>query len=230
MNLSVKIKEELNGSDINPKLSVFYDAGFIFPFEKPKIDPAEIHGQELAGFVSGVFLSCGGGQIEVGDSHKAGYNIEFIFENVVNARVFCEVLSQFEIFPKMTLQQNAAVIRIQSADCICNFLALSGATKCLMEMNNEIALRELRNNANRRANCDAGNIEKQVDTAARQIAVISEKIVNGEIKKFSPKLQATALARINNPNATYEELAGILRITKSGVVNRLRKCCQMLQK
>jgi DNA-binding protein WhiA len=230
MNLVTKIKEELNGRDADPALSAFCDAGFIFPFEKSKIDPTKLSGGELTAFISGVFLSCGGGQIEMGENHKAGYDIEFSFENIVNSRIFCELLSQFEILPKLTLQQNSAVIRVQSADCICNFLALSGATKCLMEMNNEIAMRSLRNDANRRANCDAGNIEKQVDTAARQIAVINEKIKNGEIKNLSKKLQATALVRVNNPNATYEELAGMLCITKSGVVNRLRKCCQMLQK
>jgi DNA-binding protein WhiA len=226
VNLTAKIKEELNGRDTVPGLSVFYDAGFVFPFENSEVNPAELSGRNLRGFIAGVFLSCGGGQIETGENHKVGYNLEFTFENTANSRIFCELLSQFEIFPKLTLQRGLAVIRIQSADCICNFLALTGAKKCLMEMNNEIALRELRNNANRRANCDAGNIEKQVETASRQIAVINAKIANGEIKELTPKLQETAFARVNNPDASYEELAGILGITKSGAVNRLRKCCK----
>jgi DNA-binding transcriptional regulator WhiA len=39
-------------------------------------------------------------------------------------------------------------------------------------------------------------------------------------------LQETAYARVNNPDATYEELAALLYITKSGLVNRLRKIIQ----
>jgi DNA-binding protein WhiA len=92
-----------------------------------------------------------------------------------------------------------------------------------MDMNNEIALRELRNNANRRANCDTGNIGKQVNASSAQITIIKNKIQSGEIKNLSPKLQETASVRYTHPDATYEELASMLNITKSGVVNRLRK-------
>ena len=226
MNLTANIRNELNERDAVPELSRFYDAGFVFPFEDAKIDPTRLSGRELSGFVAGVFLAVGGGQIELGENTKMGYNIDFTFENVANSRVFCELLSQFEILPKLTLQSGTAVVRVQSADCICNFLALVGAKNCLMEMNNQMALRELRNNANRRANCDTGNIEKQVETATRQIAVLREKIANGEMARMSKKLQETAHARINNPDATYEELAALLCITKSGIVNRLRKCCK----
>ena len=49
---------------------------------------------------------------------------------------------------------------------------------------------------------------------------------DGSFSNLSSKLQATAIARVENPDATYEELAQVLQITKSGVVNRLRKITQ----
>ncbi len=81
----------------------------------------------------------------------------------------------------------------------------------------------IRNHANRAANCDAGNIAKQVKAASSQISMIEQMRVDGSFESLSPKLQQTALARVQNPDATYEELAEILNITKSGLVNRLRK-------
>ena len=93
-------------------------------------------------------------------------------------------------------------------------------TKC-----DKIIMGIMRNNANRAANCDTGNIAKQVRASNAQIKKIDDLIKSGEIKKLSRKLQETALARVENPNATYEELAEILGITKSGVVNRLKKIC-----
>ena len=94
-------------------------------------------------------------------------------------------------------------------------------TKC-----DKIIMGIIRNHANRAANCDAGNIAKQVRAASQQIALIEQMKANGTLQSLSPKLQETAAARVENPDATYEELAHILDITKSGVVNRLRKIIQ----
>lgn len=94
-------------------------------------------------------------------------------------------------------------------------------TKC-----DKIIMGIIRNNANRAANCDSGNIAKQVRAASAQIALIQEMQADGRLKNLSPKLQETAAVRVENPGATYEELARLLHITKSGVVNRLRKIIQ----
>lgn len=94
-------------------------------------------------------------------------------------------------------------------------------TKC-----DKIIMGIIRNNANRAANCDSGNIAKQVRAASHQIALIEQMQADGTLQSLSPKLQETATVRVENPNATYEELARLLHITKSGVVNRLRKIIQ----
>lgn len=95
-------------------------------------------------------------------------------------------------------------------------------TKC-----DRIIMGIIRNNANRAANCDAGNIAKQVKAASQQIAIIEQMQAAGTLQSLTLKLQETALMRVQNPDATYEELAGLLHITKSGVVNRLRKIIQL---
>ncbi len=101
-------------------------------------------------------------------------------------------------------------------------MANPNLTKC-----DKIIMGIIRNNANRAANCDAGNIAKQVKAASYQIALINELKADGRWRKLSPKLQETATARVENPDATYEELARMLKITKSGIVNRLRKIIQL---
>lgn len=95
-------------------------------------------------------------------------------------------------------------------------------TKC-----DKIIMGIIRNNANRAANCDAGNIAKQVKAASYQISIIDDLTQSGKIKSLSKKLQETAQVRVANPDATYGELAQLLQITKSGVVNRLRKIIQL---
>jgi DNA-binding protein WhiA len=87
----------------------------------------------------------------------------------------------------------------------------------------DFIMNEMRSRANRRVNCDTANINKQVQTSANQISIIEKLAASGKIKSLSAKLQETAAARCEHPDATYEELAHILSITKSGLVNRLKK-------
>lgn len=164
-------------------------------------------------YVSDVFLVSANGSI------KHGYQIDFTFDDLENAQNFCDILAAYDILPKLTHRGDLIVVYIKSREDICNLLALMGATKALYELNNEIALRDLRSSANRRANCDSGNIAKQVATAKEQVEVIKSLDLN----RFDIKLRQVASARLNNPDASYEELAETLSISKSCIAHRMRK-------
>jgi DNA-binding protein WhiA len=74
------------------------------------------------------------------------------------------------------------------------------------------------NDANRQTNCDTANISKQISASERQIKLFK----NLDTSKLSKKLQATIKMRIEHPDASYSELAELLGISKSGLVNRFR--------
>lgn len=164
-------------------------------------------------YVSDVFLTSANGSI------KHGYQIDFTFDDLENAQAFCDILAAYDVFPKLTQRADLIIVYIKSREDICNLLALVGASNALYELNNEIVLRDLRSSANRRANCDSGNIAKQVATAKEQIDAIQKL----DLDKFDIKLRQVARARIDNPEASYEELADKLKISKSCLVHRLRK-------
>jgi DNA-binding protein WhiA len=168
---------------------------------------------ELQQYVSDVFLTSANGSI------KNGYQIDFAFDDLNNAQGFCDILAAYDILPKLTQRNGQVTVYIKSHEDICNLLALVGASKSLMELSNEIALREVRGNANRRANCDSGNIAKQVATAAEQVTLIKKL----DLDSLDIKLRQAAQARLEYPQASYEELAEKLGVSKSGLVHRLRK-------
>ena len=145
--------------------------------------------------------------------------MEFSLDNEEIARELVEILAENEILPKLTIRNERYLVHLTTAECLCNLLALVGARQSLLELNNEIAVRELRNNTNRRVNFEGANLSKQIDVGLAQ----AETIRGIELNKLSDKLQATAKMRLEHPEASYEELAEMLGITKSGVVNRLRK-------
>jgi len=171
----------------------------------------------MAGYLVDVFLNFATG------TFKSGYHIEFVMDSYEGAQQLSEILAMLEMFPKLMGRRGKFVVYLKSGECACSLLLNMGAHQSLMKLHNIIAERDLMNKNNRRINCEVANISKQVNAATEQV----QRIKRMDINKLSSKLQETARARLNNPNASYEELAQILGITKSGVVNRLRK---MLQK
>ena len=149
-------------------------------------------------------------------SFQGGYHIEFAIEDLVVARNLCDKLAEYDIFANITKGEHIRVY-IKDSESICNLLALVKAKRSLYNLNNEIAMRSVRNVSNRRANCDSANILKQYETASRQVDIIKG------LEDIPIELQATARARVENPNATYDELGKILGLSKSGVVHRLNK-------
>ena len=83
--------------------------------------------------------------------------------------------------------------------------------------------RELSNNSNRQKNCDLGNVNKQVEAAAKQIDAIKKikQVIGLETLKIDDR--AVAIAREENPDDTLSELAERLNITKSCLNHKLRK-------
>jgi len=171
------------------------------------------HESEVGAFVADLFLNHAGG------SFNRGYHVEFRLDDYNDANHLAEILAMFEMFPKMTGHSGKFVVYLKSGECICNLLALMGATGSLLKLHDAIAIRDMRNNTNRRNNFDTANITRTVETAHAQV----EQLRNIQLDQLPPKLQDTARVRIENPDASLEELATILGISKSGLVNRLKK-------
>ena len=86
-------------------------------------------------------------------------------------------------------------------------------------------MREIRNNENRKSNCDAANIFKSTGAAAVIIKIINRLIDDGRIVGLNDQLKTTAMLRVAHPEMSMSELAGVHEppITKSGLSHRLSK-------
>ena len=100
-----------------------------------------------------------------------------------------------------------------------------GAHVSLMEMENRRIYKDMRNNVNRRVNCDAANIAKAVRAAGKQIEAIRLLQEKGVLKQLEAGLKEAAKVRLAHPDATIEELASRMNppLTKSGMNHRLQK-------
>lgn len=89
--------------------------------------------------------------------------------------------------------------------------------------------REIRNQENRRSNCDTANISKTVDSSAKQLRAIRRLKESGRFRTMDGELQKTALLREQYPEDSLQELADAHTppITKSGVNHRLKKIVEL---
>jgi len=155
-------------------------------------------------------------------SFQNGYHLEFAVEDSAIAHRLCDKLAPHDIFANISTADSHVRVYIKDSESICNLLALVGANQSLYKLNDQIAMRSVMNATNRRANCDNANIAKQIQTSTKQVEIISAL----DLKKLPEDLRQTALARLENPDATMDELAQILGISKSGTLHRMKKLTQ----
>ena len=98
-----------------------------------------------------------------------------------------------------------------------------------MEFENIRILKEVNNASNRAVNCDLANVERQVKAAQKQLQAI-EKLMTVH-KMLPPELQEFCQARLQNPNASLEELGKLMNppLSKSGVNHRMRKILKLAE-
>ena len=78
-------------------------------------------------------------------------------------------LREVELSPKMTNRKGYNIIYFKDSEEIEDCLYIMGAGKSMFDMMNVKIVKEIRNTANRKANCDAANIEKTVAALHRRL-------------------------------------------------------------
>lgn len=178
---------------------------------------------EAAAFVCGVFLACGNVFLP---EHKGGsYRLEFVFSNETAADDFAFVLSKLNLIPKKVARKSSFVIYLQESESVCDFFAMIGAGSVVLEIQNLKAGREMRNLINRQNNCITANMDKSATASAKQLAAIELIEKTAGLDSLPDKLKELALLRLENREATLDDLRTQLggEISKSAINHRFRK-------
>ena len=171
-------------------------------------------------FFRGAFLSSG----SITDPEK-GYHLEIVCSTIDDALSLKELMEDLSLKPKITTRKKANVVYIKDSDQISLALGLMEAPTSLMNFENIRILKGMRNDVNRKVNCETANINKTVSAALSQLEDIQLiKEIMG-LEKLTSNLEAVANARLENPDASLVELGKMIspQLGKSGVNHRLRK-------
>lgn len=175
-------------------------------------------------YVKGAFIGSGSVTVPLDSSkHNNGYHLEFVFSKYQTADDFASLLTSQGFLPKLIERKDTFVIYFKNGEEISDILAYMGATKCCFEVKDVIIEKDIRNDTNRKVNCEIGNLNKQIDASLKQIKSINVIIQTIGIEGLNKGLQDTAKLRLENPDATLEELAEMQGVSKSCMNHRLRK-------
>lgn len=179
-------------------------------------------------YLRGIFCSCG----TVTEPDR-GYHLELVLKDDAAADELADRLTSLGFAPKKTQRKGRSTtgVYFKESEAVEDFLNFIGANRSAFELMNVKIYKDLRNNANRYANCDAANIDKTVQASRQQIDAILKLVEVLGYDMIPDELHQTIDLRIANPSVSLAELAQLHTppITKSGVSHRLKKIMKLAQ-
>ena len=176
------------------------------------------------GLIRDAFLRSG----SISDPEKF-YHLEIVFTSEEEAKAIQKMLEDFKLDGKIAMRKGHYVVYLKEGAQIADMLRIMEAPLALMEFENVRILKEMRNEVNRKVNCETANLNKTVSAAVKQIEDI--KFIQGKtgFDELPDALRDIALARLEYPEASLKELGELVTpsVGKSGVNHRLRKLSEM---
>ncbi|MBE5741572.1 MAG: DNA-binding protein WhiA [Clostridiales bacterium] len=180
-----------------------------------------------------LFVACGGFYYnQDNNKNSKGYNLEFVLRDEDTAEILLSLLKEHDFSLKKIKRQNSHVVYTKNSNIICDLFVFLGAGYTALEIQNSLAMREMRNNVNRQNNCFEFNLEKTISASNEQIDAINFIIEHYSIEYLDENLREVALARLVNPDATLSELKTIMNsnISRAGIKYRLDKIIDIYHK
>ena len=185
-----------------------------------------IDNNSVFAFIAGAFLACG----SITEPIKE-YHLEFVVPYYDLTQDLLKLLMSVGINAKYTERKNMYVIYLKGSEGIEDLLTLMGATMSSIDLMNVKIYKDVRNKANRIANCDSANIERTLKASDKQIADI-EYIANTiGLENLPADLINIAEPRMEYPEMSLRELGENLDkpLGRSGANHRLKRISEIAE-
>lgn len=218
LDYSIKIQGKVYTvcSELKKVKEIFQIKNIEYFFKEIEVPKDEILQKSI---VRGAFL--GGGSI---NNPEKKYHIEMIFSGIDEASLIKNILNEYKINLKILEKQDKISLYSKEGETISNLLAFIEANLAVLKFEEIRVMRDMRNNVNRIVNCETANLNKTINAAIKQIEDIEFLKKKNKFETLSDSLKEIAYLRIENPEASLQELGQMLKkpVGKSGVNHRLK--------
>lgn len=161
--------------------------------------------------------------------NSKGYSLEFVFKDELLADFCSKLLLKFGFSLKKIKRKSAYVLYTKNSNLICDLFVTLGDGYTAMEIQNNLAMREMRNTVNRQNNCFESNLDKTILASSEQMKAIQYIMDNYSIDYLPENLRETALVRLANPEVSLNDLKTLLnnKISRAGIKYRLDKIIEI---
>lgn len=194
--------------------------------ENREVNLENIVNNSMSAFIAGVFFICG----SVSDPYKE-YHLEFTVPSEKLYENLNEILMDIDIELGKIIRKGTMVAYVKNSENIEDILTFMGARQGTIDLMNIKIYKDVRNKANRIANCDSANIDKVIATAMRQIDDINYIISQDGFENLSDDLREVSEIRLENPEISLQEIGEMLKkpISRSGVARRFQKISKIAE-
>lgn len=155
---------------------------------------------------------------------RKGRHLELQFQSEETALFASMMMNKLRMSPRITRRKHRYIVYLKNYEDVKAFLYHIGSKKTSFLMEDLQTVGEMKSSVNRLVNFEMANLGRIAQSASRQTKAI-ELIENTiGIDNLSPALKEIAYLRLNNPDASLEELSNLLGgKTKSAVSHRFRR-------
>ena len=171
-----------------------------------------------------MFLSCGSVS-----SPEKNYHLEFVIPFLKLSNDLFSFLVELGASPKHVVRKGYHVIYFKDSAQIEDLLTMMGATNSTLQLINVKIDKDMRNHVNRRVNFETANIDRSVVAGSRQIEAIRKIQKKKGLDSLSDGLREIAQLRLENPEASLQELEALVdgSLSRSGINHRLKRLVQI---
>ena len=157
------------------------------------------------------------------------YHLEIATKTKKKANEILEILVQNGIKAKIIKRRDKYIVYLKEGEDISNCLAFIGASSSVLRFEEIRVMREMRNQINRKVNCETANLTKTVNASYEQVKAINKVKKTKYWKELEDGVKKIAELRLENPETSIEALGKKLNppISKSGANHRLRKIMEI---
>jgi hypothetical protein len=166
-------------------------------------------------YLRGRFLAHGSLSLASGRTH-----LEFVLP-AEEAADFCAQLEAMEMPATWRVRRGRGVVTWKSVETVGTFLRIVGAGATLLELESRQVSRSVRGELNRVINAESANLQRAVAAAARHIEAIEALAADGRLAEQPYVVRVVAEARVEEPDATFSQLAERLGLHRSAVQRAL---------
>lgn len=184
-----------------------------------------IEGDNFPSFLCGAFMACG----TLNEPQKS-YHLELVIPDEELADIMFQQLSSLGYPPKSMQRRGQTVLYYKESEQIEDILTMIGATHSSLELMETKIFKDIRNRANRAANCDAANAGKMLKAANQQLEDINLLKEEDKLLELAPQAVAVAKLREQYPEASLSELSKLSGMSRSGINHRFGQITQAAAK